>query len=227
MHMLSLTFLVAACISLMLRPTLAFLPSAPTYQLPQLTSASLSRPMRHRPAIAPLLRLQTAADQHEEAEELSPEEEAAIRAEELRMKNFDSAVAKYAPWMKDQLGDMQAVDQKRYAMRDGSGDKRSGDQRQQELSGAGPKAKRLGDEVELSWSTDNEEGNLGFVVERRPGGSDEFSLVASYERVQSLRSKGSSGGITLFWTRRLSQALGYTVCWIATLMVKRTHCHSA
>ena len=35
------------------------------------------------------------------------------------------------------------------------------------------------EEVELSWSTGDETGNKGFIVQRRPGGSDSFAELAS------------------------------------------------
>jgi len=49
-------------------------------------------------------------------------------------------------------------------------------------------------EVELSWSTNDEMGNLGFIVQRRRGGSVDFVDVASYETLPSLKSKGPQGG---------------------------------
>ncbi|GJQ10345.1 hypothetical protein GpartN1_g2136.t1 [Galdieria partita] len=64
----------------------------------------------------------------------------------------------------------------------------------QEIAGVGLKAKILGDEVELVWSTDKEENNIGFIVQRRRGGTEDFQVIADYKTDPSLKSKGSSGG---------------------------------
>jgi len=111
---------------------------------------------------------------------------------------FTKAVDKYAPWMTDQMAEFEAVDAARYAMRKGDGDVRSGDQREQELSGAGLKAKRMDDEVALSWFTSTEDDNIGFEIQRRPGGAEDWSAVANFEEFGALRSQGNNGGMYSF-----------------------------
>jgi len=65
-----------------------------------------------------------------------------------------------------------------------------------ELSGTGGlKSKVLSEEeVEIRFSTENEEGNAGFIVQRRPGGQSAFSDIASFETAAQLRTKGPQGG---------------------------------
>jgi len=65
-----------------------------------------------------------------------------------------------------------------------------------ELGGGGLRSKVISeDEVELRWSTGNEAGNVGFLVQRRAGGSNAFEVIASYESVGALKSKGPQGGV--------------------------------
>jgi len=68
-----------------------------------------------------------------------------------------------------------------------------------ELGGGGLRSKVISEEeVELRWSTDDEAGNAGFIVQRRPGGSQAFEVIASYEKEAVLKSKGPSGGTYTF-----------------------------
>ena len=50
------------------------------------------------------------------------------------------------------------------------------------------------EEVELRWDTTDEAGNAGFIVQRRRGGSDNFSDLESYDGFAPLRTKGPAGG---------------------------------
>ena len=50
------------------------------------------------------------------------------------------------------------------------------------------------DEVELTWSTDDEEANRGFLVERKAVGYSDWDEVASYQSWSPLKSKGTLGG---------------------------------
>lgn len=60
-----------------------------------------------------------------------------------------------------------------------------------ELSGTGVSAKRIGDEmVELTWSTGDEKGNVGFIVSRRRAKTDDWDEIASYNTFPPLNSKG-------------------------------------
>ena len=67
-----------------------------------------------------------------------------------------------------------------------------------ELSGLGLSYKLVGEEVELSWSTDQEPDNLGYKVQKRAARSEEWFTVASYEDWAPLNSKGSAGGTYTF-----------------------------
>jgi hypothetical protein len=62
-------------------------------------------------------------------------------------------------------------------------------------AGGGLNSKTLSEEeVELRWSTQDEGGNQGFIVQRRPGGQANFVDIASYEDFSPLRTKGPNGG---------------------------------
>merc|ERR1719198_227757 len=63
-----------------------------------------------------------------------------------------------------------------------------------ELSGLGLKAKYLGDELELEWSTEDETENIGFSVQKRRSGSQTWETVRSYTDYAPLKSQGSDGG---------------------------------
>merc|ERR1711924_518954 len=64
-----------------------------------------------------------------------------------------------------------------------------------ELGGGGLKSKVISEEeIELSWATDNEADNKGYIVQRRPGGTKEFENIASFESFAPLRSKAVAGG---------------------------------
>mmetsp|Transcript_41683 Transcript_41683/g.73292 ORF Transcript_41683/g.73292 Transcript_41683/m.73292 type:complete len:243 (+) Transcript_41683:64-792(+) len=62
-------------------------------------------------------------------------------------------------------------------------------------AGGGLKSKVLSEEeVELRWSTGDESGNVGFIVQRRKGGSSAFEDIASHANFAPLKTKGSAGG---------------------------------
>merc|ERR1719502_184776 len=62
-------------------------------------------------------------------------------------------------------------------------------------AGGGLQSKTLSEEeIELRWSTADEAGNAGFIVQRRQGGQPNFEDIESYERFAPLRTKGPDGG---------------------------------
>lgn len=62
-------------------------------------------------------------------------------------------------------------------------------------AGGGLKSKVLSEEeTELRWSTGDETGNAGFIVQRRRGGSEAWEDIATYENFAPLRTKGPAGG---------------------------------
>lgn len=64
---------------------------------------------------------------------------------------------------------------------------------------AGLKSEVLGeDEVKLSWETSDEVGNVGFIVQRRPGGQSDFETLASFEKFAPLKTKGAGGGMYVY-----------------------------
>lgn len=98
----------------------------------------------------------------------------------------------YAPWMANVRTDYdKAVIKKKT---DATG-RLAADPQLAELSGVGLQWKMLGDELELSWATGAEDGNLGFVVYRRKGGDDKWVKIADFrDRPGELQSKGNQGG---------------------------------
>ncbi|GJD10917.1 hypothetical protein Gasu2_50810 [Galdieria sulphuraria] len=73
----------------------------------------------------------------------------------------------YAPWLIGKvMEDPRPLTSRKKPSASG---RLAADPQLQEIAGVGLKARILGDEVELVWSTDKEENNIGFVVQRRRG----------------------------------------------------------
>jgi len=108
----------------------------------------------------------------------------------------------FAPWMKVDAEAIARADRERkerkarQAAQAKQLDPYAMDPQAAELgAGGGLKSKILSeDEVELNWSTGNEEGNAGFIVQRRQGGTDDFADLESFESFAPLRTKGPGGG---------------------------------
>ena len=78
-------------------------------------------------------------------------------------------------------------------------------------AGGGLKSKVLSEEeVELRWSTGDETGNKGFIIQRRGGGTNSFEDIGSYDRDSNLRSKGPSGGSYMY----LDDSIPYPGTWV-------------
>ena len=54
------------------------------------------------------------------------------------------------------------------------------------------------DEIELRWETTDEAGNVGFIVQRRAGGQNDFESIASFENFAPLKTKGVQGGVYVY-----------------------------
>jgi len=127
-------------------------------------------------------------------EELSPEAQRVYRG----MRS--STGVEFAPWMKVDAEKVAAAKKAREermarAAQGATQDQLQIDPQAAETAGGGLKSKTLSEEeVELRWSTGDETGNAGFIVQRRPGGSQNFDDIASYESFAPLRSKGVTGG---------------------------------
>ncbi|CAN0364379.1 unnamed protein product [Ascophyllum nodosum] len=117
---------------------------------------------------------------------------------------FNEKGVAYAPWMVDQFdpenlakvaASIEARKKKEADMVPEAYGSLARDPQQMELSGAGLKAKRIADDiVELTWTTGEEKGNLGFIVNRRKGKTEKWEEIASYTNFPPLNSKGPSGG---------------------------------
>uniref|UniRef100_A0A7S0T6E7 Uncharacterized protein n=1 Tax=Erythrolobus madagascarensis TaxID=708628 RepID=A0A7S0T6E7_9RHOD len=101
----------------------------------------------------------------------------------------------YAPWMVGQV--IEEPDEfVPIAPKTDAVGKMAKDPQQQELAGSGLKWKLLGDELELTWATGDETGNVGFMLQKRRGKSDKFELVDDYKSLPAtFQSKGPAGGV--------------------------------
>lgn len=126
-------------------------------------------------------------------------------AKKKRSNMFNENGVPYAPWMVRQV-DEEAItvaralraEKKRKeqrAMMEAQGVVNILEAATSELSGMGLKAKVIDEgEVELVWGTDSEDGNLGFVIEKKRIGGSEWQEVASFKDWSPLKSKGQLGG---------------------------------
>jgi hypothetical protein len=137
------------------------------------------------------------AETDEEPRKLSPEAQKVANA----LKSASGDGRELAPWMNIDPEAIAAQKREREERRQRQAtasrvDTFSIDPQASELSGTGGlKSKVLGEEeVEIRWSTQGEEGNVGFIVQRRPGGTGTFSDLATFESFAPLRSKGPQGG---------------------------------
>jgi len=111
-----------------------------------------------------------------------------------------STGVEFAPWMKvdaEKVAAAKKAREERMARAaSGEVDQLRIDPQAAELgAGGGLKSKVLSEEeVELRWSTGDEEGNAGFIIQRRPGGSQNFADIESYDSFAPLRTKGAGGG---------------------------------
>jgi len=169
-----------------------------------------------RPALRSVSRLATApvrmqVQQEEEEEYMDEEEYEAEVAQEVELSegakkvinNMKSSTGvEFAPWMKVDAEAIAKAKKEREERKARSaanavrGDSMLLDPQAAELGGGGGLTSKVlsEDEIELRWSTADEAGNAGFIVQRRPGGQPEFSDLESYESFAPLRSKGADGG---------------------------------
>lgn len=169
----------------------------------------------------PALRRSSAAAMQTEVEEEYPEmTEEEYAAFEEAEKNVElSAEAKkvyrgmrsesgveFAPWMQVDAEAIAKAEQMRKERKARAAaaaeavDPLSIDPQAAELgAGGGLRSKVISEEeVELRWSTGNEEGNAGFIVQRRKGGTEKFEDIASFDKFAVLKTKGSAGGAYTF-----------------------------
>jgi len=117
---------------------------------------------------------------------------------------FNENGVAYAPWMVNQIDEeaymtAKALRKIRKSQAKATDVQKEGaylttDLQADELSGLGLNYKLIGEEVELTWSTQTEPDNLGYKVQKRAARSDEWFTVASYEDWAPLNSKGTNGG---------------------------------
>ena len=132
----------------------------------------------------PATRISSRATPLKMSEQLTDEEEAEIIAnaqkiaKKKRSNLYNEEGVAYAPWMVRQVDEdavaaaraMRGYEKRRerIALEEKQGTINILDAASSELTGLGLKAKVLSeDEVELTWSTDDEEANRGFLVERK------------------------------------------------------------
>ena len=159
----------------------------------------------------PATRISSRATPLKMSEQVTDEEEAEIIAnaqkiaKKKRSNLYNEEGVAYAPWMVRQVDEdavaaaraMRGYEKRRerIALEEKQGTINILDAASSELTGLGLKAKVLSeDEVELTWSTDDEEANRGFLVERKAVGYSDWDEVASYQSWSPLKSKGTLGG---------------------------------
>ena len=141
----------------------------------------------------------------DEDEEAAIIENAKEIAKKKRSNLYNEEGVAYAPWMVRQVDEeavaaaraMRGYEKRRdrIALEEKQGTVNILDAASSELTGLGLKAKALSDEeVELMWSTDDEEANRGFLVERKAVGYSDWDEIASYASWSPLKSKGTLGG---------------------------------
>lgn len=118
-------------------------------------------------------------------------------------ERFGDAVSRFAPWMEGEAKELEENKRKQKEFRakqqKAFKDLQSDPQAAEVGAAGGVNSKVLSqEEVELRWETDNEVGNVGFLVQRRRGGKDNFETIATYENFAPLRSKGPGGGLYVY-----------------------------
>jgi hypothetical protein len=128
---------------------------------------------------------------------LSPEAQKVANA----LKSASGDGRELAPWMNIDPEEIARAKKEREERRlrqveSSRVDSMSIDPQAAELSGMGGLSTKVlsEEEVELRWSTQNEEGNAGFIVQRRPGGTGAFTSIETFEKAAQLRTKGPQGG---------------------------------
>mmetsp|Transcript_9554 Transcript_9554/g.16540 ORF Transcript_9554/g.16540 Transcript_9554/m.16540 type:complete len:207 (+) Transcript_9554:1-621(+) len=107
----------------------------------------------------------------------------------------------YAPWMVGKVNEDVSSFKAPASKTDAKG-KLAIDPQQQELAGTGLRWRMLGDEIELFWSTGNEAGNQGFIIQKRRGKDDKWEKVSDFRTNTTLKSKGADGGSYSYLTDR-------------------------
>lgn len=150
------------------------------------------------------MRLSASELSDAEMEEMEIQNEASQIAKKTRSNMYNENGVAYAPWMEQQVDEeaylaakgLRAMRKKaeRDSQAQDEGAFMSTDLQRDEIAGSGLSYKLLGDEVELSWSTNIETDNVGYKVEKRAARTEDWITVASYEDWAPLNSKGPSGG---------------------------------
>jgi len=139
----------------------------------------------------------------EEEYEAEQEQELSADAKQIVNNMRSASGVEFAPWMKVDAEAIAKAKKERAerkarqaAESAGKSDNMLIDPQAAELgAGGGLKSKILGEEeIELRWSTQDEIGNAGFIVQRRQGGQSAFGDIASFENFSPLRTKGPEGG---------------------------------
>uniref|UniRef100_A0A6U5EDM8 Uncharacterized protein n=1 Tax=Calcidiscus leptoporus TaxID=127549 RepID=A0A6U5EDM8_9EUKA len=163
--------------------------------------------------------LEEAMDEEEWLAEQAAEEQKELSSGAKKVINNmrSETGVEFAPWMKIDPEAIARAEKERkerkarQAALATSVDVMDLDPQAAELGGGGLRSKILSEEeVELRWSTGNEAGNEGFLVQRRAGGSNNFEVIASYEKVGALKSKGPQGGVYAY----LDDTVPSTGTWV-------------
>lgn len=135
-------------------------------------------------------------------EESTPQQLSADAKKVYNNMRSESGV-EFAPWMQIDPEKIAKAEKEREARKNratSTVDPLGIDPQAAELSGEGGLSSRVisEEEIELKWSTGDETGNVGFMVQRRPGGSQAWTDIAKYTQFAQLRTKGPQGGTYSF-----------------------------
>lgn len=112
-----------------------------------------------------------------------------------RKMMFNENGVAYAPWISKQIDEDAIIEDLIRKETNKVGKKKTSILDRGEIeSSEGMKWRMNGDLVDLVWTTNSEDGNKGYIVEKRPSYGGDFQEVASFKEVSTLVSKGAAGG---------------------------------
>ena len=112
-----------------------------------------------------------------------------------RKMMFNENGVAYAPWISKQIDEDAIIEDLIRKEAGKAGKKKTSILDRGEIeSSEGMKWRMNGDLVDLVWTTNSEDGNKGYIVEKRPSYGGDFQEVASFKEVSTLASKGAGGG---------------------------------
>ena len=151
-------------------------------------------PVQRRSSILQTKSLKSLQAKGDDDDETDSEMRERLKKKARKMMFNEKGVA-YAPWIAKQVDEDAIVEDLMKKEKGGkSKPKTSVLDRGEVESSEGMKWRMNDDLVELAWVTNSEEGNKGYIVEKRPSYGGDFQEVASFKEVATLLTKGINGG---------------------------------